>query len=146
MGGQFMGRWSRREENLRKKQAEASFRESIEHIDRGQVKSAADAGQAKVQGLRKNVPHTLKALWSDIGLLLSMVRDYMKGRYRNIPFSSIAAAAAALLYFASPLDAIPDFIPALGYIDDAFIVALCLKMLRRDLAKYQRWKDAKIGG
>ena len=38
--------------------------------------------------------------------------------YKKIPFGTIAAVVASLLYFVSPIDVIPDFIPVIGYIDD----------------------------
>jgi uncharacterized membrane protein YkvA (DUF1232 family) len=46
-----------------------------------------------------------------------------------------------LLYLALPLDLIPDFVPVLGYADDAIIVALVLRSASRSagpdaLAKY----------
>lgn len=36
-----------------------------------------------------------------------------------------------LLYLASPIDLIPDFIPVLGYADDAIIVAATLRSVGR---------------
>ena len=39
--------------------------------------------------------------------------------------------ALLLLYLAMPIDLIPDFIPVLGYADDAIIVALVLRSATR---------------
>ena len=36
-----------------------------------------------------------------------------------------------LIYLASPIDIIPDFVPILGYADDAIIVALVLRSVTR---------------
>ena len=39
--------------------------------------------------------------------------------------------ALLLLYLALPIDLIPDFVPVLGYADDAIIVALVLRSVTR---------------
>ncbi|WP_143151253.1 YkvA family protein, partial [Marinobacter nauticus] len=62
------------------------------------------------------------------------------GRYRAIPWKSIAAIAGALLYVLNPIDLIPDIIFGIGFLDDAGIVALCLKLVESDLHRYAAWK------
>ncbi|MBW8710574.1 MAG: DUF1232 domain-containing protein, partial [Mycobacterium sp.] len=39
--------------------------------------------------------------------------------------------ALLLVYLALPIDLIPDFVPVLGYADDAIIVALVLRSVTR---------------
>jgi uncharacterized membrane protein YkvA (DUF1232 family) len=41
-----------------------------------------------------------------------------------LPRAAKIALAAAAIYLASPLDLIPDFIPFLGYLDDALLAAV----------------------
>ena len=84
----------------------------------------------------------LKRYMDDAKLLFSLVRDYASGEYREIPFNIIAAAGAALLYVLSPIDLIPDFIPVLGYLDDAAVIAFCLNLMEKDLVSYKVWKDS----
>ena len=64
----------------------------------------------------------------------------MAGRYSETPWSVIAALVGALLYVLSPLDAIPDFIPALDFLDDAAVFAAGLAFSGKDLEKYRAWK------
>ena len=78
----------------------------------------------------------------DFKLLISTVKDYWHGKYRRIPYWTIAAIVVALLYVLNPLDLIPDFIPGFGQVDDAAVVAACLLLVRQDLHKYKRWKIA----
>ena len=73
-------------------------------------------------------------------LLFSMVKDYVNGTYRGVSWVTIAAVVGSLLYIFSPIDLIPDFIPVLGLTDDAAVLALCLKKIAGDLAKYKTWK------
>jgi uncharacterized membrane protein YkvA (DUF1232 family) len=78
----------------------------------------------------------------DCKLFLALVKDYWHGKYKRIPYWTIAAIVVALLYVLNPLDLIPDFIPGLGQVDDAAVVAACLLLVRQDLHKYRRWKTA----
>ena len=60
----------------------------------------------------------LRAL-PDLGrLLVRLVADPV------LPRAAKLALAAALVYLASPLDLIPDFIPLVGYLDDVLVAAL----------------------
>ncbi len=85
----------------------------------------------------------LKRYLDDALLLFSLVKDYASGEYREIPFNIVAAAGAALLYVLSPIDLIPDFIPIVGYLDDAAVVAFCLYLMEKDLVTYKIWKDSR---
>lgn len=90
----------------------------------------------KIQGKAKKGP--LAEFFDDILVLLSMVRDYASGSYREIPFGTIAAVVGALIYVLSPVDLIPDFIPGIGYVDDAAVIAACLKLVKGDVEKYKK--------
>jgi uncharacterized membrane protein YkvA (DUF1232 family) len=76
----------------------------------------------------------------DCKLLIAAVKDYWHGKYRRIPYWTIAAIVVSLLYVLNPLDLIPDFIPLLGQVDDAAVLAACLLLVRQDLHKYKKWK------
>lgn len=79
-------------------------------------------------------------VFNDLKLLLSLVKDYISGAYREIPYGAILAALGGILYFLSPIDFIPDFIPGIGLIDDVFVLGLVLKQIHNDLLKYEAWK------
>lgn len=81
----------------------------------------------------------LGKLLDDVKTLFSMIKDYWNGDYREVPWTTIAAAAAALAYVLSPIDLIPDFIPVVGLIDDALVVTLCIKAIQTDLESYKAW-------
>jgi uncharacterized membrane protein YkvA (DUF1232 family) len=78
----------------------------------------------------------------DFFLMIDLVRAYIKKEYRTIPFGSIIAIFASIIYVVNPLDVIPDVIPGIGYIDDAFIVAMVLKQVHSDLQAYKLWKES----
>ena len=95
----------------------------------------------------KNIELTMKkipgvgSLLSDIPLLVSMVKSYVAGEYKEIPYNTIIAVVATLLYVIAPIDIIPDVIPAVGFADDAMAVAFCIKMIHDDLENYKKWRE-----
>ena len=97
----------------------------------------------RVQERAEDIEDKLPKLrqWMEHGkLMLAMVKDYATGRYREVPYWAISAAALALLYVLNPVDVIPDLIPGIGYLDDATVVAFCLKLMERELTKYKEWR------
>ena len=75
-----------------------------------------------------------------IQLMIDMIGDYINGNYKDIPWKTIASIAGALMYIILPIDAIPDVLPLIGLLDDAFIIGLCIKSFSSDLQKYRVWK------
>lgn len=83
----------------------------------------------------------LKRFVEDIKLLLSLVKDYWTGKYRDIPGWSIAVIAFTLLYLINPFDMIPDFIPGVGQLDDVAVITVCLYLVEEVLQDYKTWKE-----
>ena len=79
--------------------------------------------------------------YAELGkLMLSMLKDYKRGIYKNVPWFTIASIVFALLYVINPLDLIPDFIPGLGYIDDLSVLSIGMRFIETDLHNYLDWK------
>ncbi|PWS27373.1 methyltransferase type 11 [Pedobacter yonginense] len=86
----------------------------------------------------------LEGVWSKLVMLFAISKDYVNGDYTEIPKGSIVAILGGLIYFLSPIDVVPDFVPVLGFIDDIFILNLVYKQVLKDLEKYKTWKDSQI--
>lgn len=86
----------------------------------------------------------LKVHFKDFKMLFSMLRDYTSKNYTQVPWYTISAIGAVLLYVISPLDLIPDFIPFVGYLDDATVLAFCLNLVHKDLMLYKVWKEKTV--
>ena len=80
---------------------------------------------------------------SDGRLLLDLVRDAWTGTYRSVPYWTLSAAVFVLLYVLNPMDVIPDALPAVGLLDDATVLSLCLMLIEHDLNQYRTWKTER---
>ena len=98
--------------------------------------------EEKLQEKLKDSSH-LERFTKDLMLFMSLLKDYYKGNYRDIPYKTISAGVVGLLYTLNPIDIIPDFIPFIGHIDDALVLTFCLKLIEKDLQKYQTWKKSQ---
>ncbi|MBI3663448.1 MAG: DUF1232 domain-containing protein [Acidobacteria bacterium] len=76
----------------------------------------------------------------DLGAVLRLLRAWVKGRYKVVPWKTIVLALVAVIYFVDPLDLVPDFIPVVGYVDDASVIAFVLRSVRKDLEKFLEWE------
>lgn len=86
----------------------------------------------------------LEGVWSKLVLLFGVSKDYVNGDYTEIPKRSIIAILGGLIYFLSPVDVIPDFVPVLGFIDDIYILNLVYRQVVKDLEKYKAWKETQV--
>jgi len=118
-----------------KKKVSDQFERLIGRINREDVKRVLDRAMAKVQNLLHSGVDSVADLGRQIVLLCNMLRDWWNGFY-EIPWATVAASTAALLYFLNPLDVIPDFLPGIGLLDDALVIAICFKMVQSDLRRY----------
>ena len=78
--------------------------------------------------------------FKNIPTMVSMVRSYLRGNYTKIPKRTILAIVSALIYFLSPIDVVPDWIPLLGQLDDAIVIASCWNLVNKDVEDYRQWK------
>lgn len=126
-----------------KEKLKTGYLASINKVGAKDVNDAYQKGKSKIDELKDNVPNKLKALWADIMAMISILGDYISGKYPDLPWKTVAAITGAVLYFVSPVDVIPDFIPIIGYLDDAFVIALAIDFIRDDLAAYRAWKEQR---
>ncbi|GGE65296.1 hypothetical protein GCM10011533_17110 [Streptosporangium jomthongense] len=123
------------------KNARKQLNAQAEKINRDDLETLLEKQRAIEEKVKNS--GKLKRFSADIKLMFSMIRDYWNGSYRDIPWKSIAAVAGTLVYVMNPLDFIPDLIIGFGFLDDAGVVALCLKLVESDLHKYAAWKECK---
>ncbi len=79
---------------------------------------------------------------SDLAVLLSLIRAYIKKQYTDVSPTTIMLAVAGLIYVVTPVDLIPDYILGPGLLDDAAVIGIVLQAIQMDLNKYKKWQVA----
>src|SRR6056297_2708669 len=108
--------------------------------DKEKTEAKVDEAYKKLDKI-KSGPVT--KLFEDIKLMRDLLRSYINGTYREVPFGSILAILGGIIYFVTPIDLIPDFLPG-GYVDDAFVIGLVLKQVHSDLEAFKEWKKSNV--
>jgi len=82
--------------------------------------------------------------WPYFQAMLRLIRAYSQGSYRDVPESTLVVIIAAIIYVVNPLDAIPDALPALGFLDDATVLALAVRRARQTLDDFMAWETTVL--
>ena len=82
-------------------------------------------------------------LWEKVERVGSKIRfaNEVKALYRymvdkHVPWYRKSIVISALIYFISPIDAIPDIAPLVGYLDDLGVITAVIKYLGHELVPY----------
>ncbi len=103
--------------------------------DLEKVRAEGDAAEEKSQYLGDQ-QGSFSVLWG-------MLHDYWSGEYKAVPWKFLAATGFAVTYLVSPLDIVPDFIPLVGFVDDATVFALVVSAYNSELDAYRKWKKER---
>jgi uncharacterized membrane protein YkvA (DUF1232 family) len=97
------------------------------------AKSVTESDIAKIAGkinsFRKG---RVAKVWDKVTFLWNIARNP-----KEASFTDWAKAVAALLYLISPVDAVPDAIPIIGFIDDVAVILFTVKNLIHFFKKTQ---------
>ena len=131
-----------------KTKREYSERKLRKSLDENKEKAKAFlADDEKMEKLFRDFEKKLKLIpklgkrASDVAVLLSMLRAYIKKQYTDVSIATIIAAVAGLIYVVNPMDIVPDFMIGIGQLDDAAAIVLVLQMIQMDLNKYKKWQE-----
>lgn len=73
---------------------------------------------------------------NDFKLLVQMAKDTISGKYKMNTWNA-SIIVGTIVYVISPIDALPDFIPLAGWVDDITIVGYALTKLSVEIKKYK---------
>ena len=97
-------------------------------------------------------PQKMKVLLFQLGLYLTknglssaketliLIRDYLHdvstGKYKDYELKKLTIIVGAIVYVVTPVDLLPDFIPA-GFVDDLSILGWAASQAAAELRKYK---------
>lgn len=97
-------------------------------------------------------PQKMKVLLFQLGLYLTknglssaketllLIRDYLcdvsTGKYKDYELKKLTIIVGAIIYVVTPVDLLPDFIPA-GFVDDLSILGWAASQAAAELKKYK---------
>jgi uncharacterized membrane protein YkvA (DUF1232 family) len=79
-------------------------------------------------------------VWENLQTLSRMIKASVTGDYHGIPTSTLVGGVAVLLYFLTPIDFVPDFIPVVGLLDDVSLLAWFMTSIKEELNKFAEWE------
>lgn len=97
--------------------------------------TTADLDNAEMKSIHLNDKQ------NDFRLLIQMAKDVLAGNYKMSRWNT-SVIVATIIYVVSPIDAIPDFLPILGWLDDSAIIVYAVAKLSEEMKKYK--KQTKI--
>ncbi|MFN8355704.1 MAG: YkvA family protein [Spirosomataceae bacterium] len=87
---------------------------------------------------------TFKKFQERLLVLGRLLKAYISGEYRVIPWKSLIKIIAGLIYFVSPIDVIPDIIPVLGFTDDVTLILWIFKSIQEDIDDFLAWERGEL--
>jgi uncharacterized membrane protein YkvA (DUF1232 family) len=76
-----------------------------------------------------------------IGVPVRMLKAYVAGDYREIPWRSLSMLTAAVIYFVMPFDFVTDLLPVFGFMDDIALLTWTASQLKKDIDRFLDWEQ-----
>ena len=85
-----------------------------------------------------------RAVREELSTFIALLKAWVNGDYRQVSTRTLVTVIAAVLYFVVPFDLVPDFIAAIGLLDDAAVIGYVIGMVRDEIAAFERWRAAPL--
>ena len=85
------------------------------------------------ESLDKKIKSSKKSIFKILSHLKALKNYMLDG---NVKWYKKSVVIAALVYFIAPLDAMPDFAPLVGYLDDMGVIAWTIRFLGNELTDF----------
>lgn len=75
-----------------------------------------------------------------LSIVTRLLKAYASGEYRQLPWKTLIRVIAVLIYFVSPIDILPDFLPIVGLTDDIALMLWLFSGIKDDIEKFRQWE------
>lgn len=83
----------------------------------------------------------VSAFREQLGVVTRLLKAYASGEYRQLPWKTLIRVIAVLIYFVSPIDILPDFLPIVGISDDIALMLWLFSAVTDDIEKFRQWEQ-----
>jgi uncharacterized membrane protein YkvA (DUF1232 family) len=87
------------------------------------------AHEAFEKGLRVRL--NMYDAWDYLQHFYNVTENYVNGNSLSVSKKHMRYIVAALIYFVTPTDVLPDFVPMFGLIDDLFVISLVASTIQK---------------
>ncbi|MGO1581105.1 MAG: YkvA family protein [Peptoniphilaceae bacterium] len=77
----------------------------------------------------------------EIKLMVNLSKDYIRGNYKKVSKTSMLTIIASFIYLLNPMDVVPDFLLGIGFLDDLTVLTYAISKIKKELDKYENWKN-----
>ena len=95
----------------------------------GDAEALARRFAADEQDVRRGFWRKLRGLAANLPFAEDLIAAHYCAFDRQTPLQVKAVLLGAIAYFVLPTDAIPDYLPVIGYTDDAAVLAAAIKLV-----------------
>ena len=107
--------------------------------EQNQVNALFGQVSKKLETLNGGNP-LINQLMDHVQLFLRMITKSFTGEYSAFSNKTLLSLVFGLLYFVTPMDVVPDFIPLLGFSDDLSIIYFIIKNFKSDIEAFKVWE------
>ncbi|MFB6355306.1 MAG: YkvA family protein [bacterium] len=114
------------------------LRDKAESIEEDDVEKVIDGFEERIAEYRESKgPRKVRRALDRAQLFFEMLKSWWDDEF-SLPWKTVTAVTAALLYLINPMDMIPDFITFGGLLDDATMIYIAYQWVESDLLHYVR--------
>lgn len=116
-------------------------------------KAKVIAGEdSKLRGLLEKASHKVQILKNHpklnqaiepLKIFKRMIAAHRSGAHK-LSTKTMGLLVLGLLYFVSPMDIIPDFLPILGFADDVSVLIAIYNLLKNEIEDFLAWEKSQI--